>query len=282
MESELSYYAQHGPMTDPSNNADLFTELPNDIPSLCAIVQGLLIHPLEVALYGVTLTEEQLHDQILRSVAARLARIRAIDPQPLAIARPAEQRLASQCYGFATLLCAMLRHQNIPARIHSGFARYFSTPVLTYNHWICEYWLEAEQRWVFVDPQLDPIQLKAHKFTFDPHDLPCSLFLTAAEVWLACRQHKLEPHQYGFDEIHGMGYIGCQLMLEIAALNKIELLATDRWSFMDQSVEEYSEEQNMLLDQTATLARAGTTGFVALRELYQNDAELRVPETLYG
>ena len=40
----LNFYAQPSFMTDPGVHADLFSELSDDIPTLCKMVQGLLIH----------------------------------------------------------------------------------------------------------------------------------------------------------------------------------------------------------------------------------------------
>jgi hypothetical protein len=40
----LDFFAKHGMMSDPGKHASLFSDLPDDIPTLCKVVQGLLIH----------------------------------------------------------------------------------------------------------------------------------------------------------------------------------------------------------------------------------------------
>ncbi len=40
----LDYYAQHGPITNPQEYAELLKELPQAIPELCRVVQGVMIH----------------------------------------------------------------------------------------------------------------------------------------------------------------------------------------------------------------------------------------------
>lgn len=40
----VEYYAYLGPMTNPGEHASLFDGLPADIPALCQVVQGLLLH----------------------------------------------------------------------------------------------------------------------------------------------------------------------------------------------------------------------------------------------
>ena len=48
---ELIYYAQQGPMTDPRQYADIFDSLPTDIPALCKIIRGFLLHTFNAPYY---------------------------------------------------------------------------------------------------------------------------------------------------------------------------------------------------------------------------------------
>jgi hypothetical protein len=178
------------------------------------------------------------------------------------------------------MLCSMLRHQRVPARVRSGFAVYLASPDLYYNHWICEYWNANEQRWVLVDPQIDEVQRTAYQFSFDTYDVRRTQFLTVDYVWQQCRTGQAEPQRYGFDEVRGMGYIGCQLVLDLAALNKVELLATDRWGLIAQGGAARTDKELLLLNRIAALALAGDDSFPELRALYENDARLRVPPGL--
>jgi hypothetical protein len=279
MDDVVRYYAQHGVITNPQEHADLFTDLPHDVPALCGVVQGLLFHPAGDP-YNIDPADERLGDQNIRRVAERLARIRAVDARPLQIARPAEHRSAAQCYGFATLLCAMLRQQGMPVRVRSGFARYLATPDLTYNHWVCEYWRDTEHRWVLVDAELDGTARRELGVTFDPYDLPRSEFHTAGEIWQQCRAQQADPQQYGFDAVRGFGYIGCQLVHDLACLNNVELLATDRWGLMNHTVTSYDDDTMVLLDHVAALTVAGNAAIPELRRLYDADARLCAPVEL--
>jgi len=40
----LAYYVRQGRFTDPEEYAQLFDGLPAEIPALCRVVQGLVIH----------------------------------------------------------------------------------------------------------------------------------------------------------------------------------------------------------------------------------------------
>ena len=48
----LTDYAQHSPMTDPREHAGRLRDLPSDLPSVCRVVQGLLIHPWKAHRYA--------------------------------------------------------------------------------------------------------------------------------------------------------------------------------------------------------------------------------------
>ena len=112
----LEFHAKHGLMSDPREYAAMFSDLPEDVPSLCKIVQGLLINVGWAGSYGVTIPLEREMEPSIRMVSDKLERIQQLDKRPLVEARPPERRLISICRDFALLLTALLRHQGIPAR----------------------------------------------------------------------------------------------------------------------------------------------------------------------
>ena len=116
------------------------TRSPADIPALCKVVQGLLIHPLITELYGVDLTSTQKKEVNIRPVSEMLRLMHQARPAPAdrSRARPNE-RVVGNCRDHAVLLCAMLRHQGRPARVRVGFAAYLSDKMIS-DHWVTEYW----------------------------------------------------------------------------------------------------------------------------------------------
>ena len=194
----LEFHAKHGLMSDPREYAAMFSDLPEDVPSLCKIVQGLLINVGWAGSYGVTILPEREMEPSIRMVSDKLERIQQLDKRPLVEARPPERRLISICRDFALLLTALLRHKGIPARARFGFATYFFPPDVedVYgDHVITEYWHEAEQRWVLVDPQLDELQCEAVQIDFDPCDIPRDLFLTGDVAWQCCQNGEADPNR---------------------------------------------------------------------------------------
>jgi hypothetical protein len=124
----LEFYAKHGLMSDPRKHASWFSEQPDDIPALCKVVQGLLIHEGWARQYGVSMSEDRTLESSIRLISEKMDRIQQLNNHPLVEPRPASQRLFSVCRDFALLLTTMLRQKGIPARVRFGFATYFDPP----------------------------------------------------------------------------------------------------------------------------------------------------------
>src|SRR5213593_3001695 len=100
----LAYYASHGPITDPALHAAAFAGLPADIRALTRAVQGLVFHYFaDEKIFGWRPPKDRLPEIDTRRVRAMLARLAALDPRPLAEARPPERRLVDCCRDFTVL-----------------------------------------------------------------------------------------------------------------------------------------------------------------------------------
>jgi hypothetical protein len=174
------------------------------------------------------------------------------------------------------LLCAILRHQGVPARARCGFGAYFR-PGAYEDHWVCEYWRVEERRWVMVDAQLDEMQRSVLEIDFDPCDLPPGRFVTGGEAWQRCRSGQADPDRFGIFDMHGQWFIRGDLVRDLLALNKIEILPWDPWGLMAGPDDETTPEDVALLDRIAALTLAGDEAFPEVRALYEGDARLRLP-----
>jgi hypothetical protein len=264
----LAYYATPGPTTDAGQYAHLFRDLPQDIPSLVRVVQGVLLHIFWAERYGVTLSDERKLEVNLRTVEAQLARMTQLNAQPLTIARPPEQRLVGNCRDFSVLLCALLRSQGIPARARCGFGAYF-LPNHFEDHWNCEYWNAEQQRWVLVDAQLDELQCDVLKPPFDPLDVPRDQFITGGLAWQMCRTGGYDPHSFGIFDMHGLWFVRGDLVRDFLAINKVEILPWDPWALMSSSDEEAAHDNVELVDQMAALTLTGNEQFQEVRAFFQ-------------
>ena len=274
--SPLEFYVRPGPMTDPREHTDLFRGLPAEMPALVQTVQGLLLHIFWAERYGVTLSEERKQEVNIRTVAQMLERFQELDDSPLTVARALEKRLVGNCRDFSTLLCAMLRHQGVPARARCGFGAYFE-PNHFEDHWVCEHWRPDEGLWVMVDAQLDSFQCQALGIEFDPLDVPSDQFLTAGKAWLMCRAGQADPDQFGIFDLKGMWFIRGNVVRDLLALNKIEILPWDVWGLMAKEEQDVTPEDMEFLDRVAQLTLAGNEAFSEVRAVYEGDSCLRMP-----
>lgn len=224
----FDFYASQSVFTDPGAHAALIGGLPLDIPALCRTLQGLLIHEAWIERQGLDPALFSGQSRATLPVSRRLEQLVTIDPSPLGVARPAASRALATCRDFALMTCAVLRHHSVPARLRCGFGRYFGGNAYD-DHWVCEYWLRHEQRWVLVDAELDELHHHLLKFDFDPADVPRSEFVTGIEAWKLCRRGAIDPAQLGHGATTGLFFARVNLARDLLALAKIETSAWDSW-----------------------------------------------------
>jgi len=284
METPQEYYRSHGWMTVLGPHVAELSALPRDIAALCEVIQGVVIHG-DVApwLYDVKFSDEQRRDMHVRPLAEMLARIRAIDGQPLTVAREPRRRMPGVCRHFTLMLCGILRERGIPARARCGFGAYF-TPGKFEDHWVCEYWNAGQARWILVDAQLDAVQRRALRVDFDPLDVPHDRFIIAGDAWQMCRRGRAEPDSFGLSYapgLHGLWFIAGNVLRDLASLNRMELLPWDVWGCMPKPDEEWTDEKKAFLDTVAALTLGGDDAFADVRAIY-NDDRLRVPPVVFN
>ncbi len=278
LDAMLDYYALPAPMTSPGEYASLLQGLPRDIPALCRVVQGVMVHVFHLQRYGLELGPERKAEVQLRSAARILARTRALHDAPLVSPRPPEQRVVGNCRDFTVLLCTLLRHLGIPARARCGFATYF-IPGHHEDHWVCEYWAD-EGRWALADAQLDGVQCAALGIDFDVYDVPRDRFLTGGVAWQRCRAGEADPATFGIFDMQGLGFVRGDLLRDLAALNKVELLPWDCWGVILAQEDPMTPEQLALCDRAAEQTLAGIAGFGEMRPFYEESAGVRVPPVI--
>jgi hypothetical protein len=279
----LKYYASPGPFTDPGEYVHLFKDLPTDLPELCQLVQNNILHIFWAERYERTLTEEEKQTVNVRQIDRKLALIQQADPRSLTAPRTKDERQIGNCRDFTLMLTAILRYQGVPARARCGFGVYFMPNHLE-DHWVCEYWNVEQNRWVLVDAQLDAFQCKELGVTFDPLDVPRDQFVVAGQAWQMCRYGHFDPQNCGIFEWRGWWFIWGNIIRELLAFNKIELLP---WDFIPgcmthEMVDPLPDGQELAFyDGIAALTLAGDLAFPELRAIYESDSRFQAtPEIL--
>lgn len=263
-------YAAPGPLTDLHgvDPAALLAET-DDPVSICWPAHGLVIQPSDTERLG--LSSGRLVENQIRPARKLIETLLAMDPAPLSKPREPERRVVGTCRHFALIGCALLRHRGIAARVRCGFATYFQ-PDQGLDHWIIEYRVDRTGRWVRVDAEILGQSIVQH-----PEDLGPGQFLTGGEAWTAFRQGDIDASTFGVygSDNWGPGEIRGNLVKDLAALNKVEVLPWDVWGRMEQAYQGKTDaDYDQLLDTTATACAADD--LPKLAELYERD-DLQVP-----
>ena len=274
-DDSISYYAQHGFISDPKSQGKLFENIPSEVSELCRVIHGLVLHVFWAERYGATLSEGREHEAGIRQVERMLLKLQEVEFGPLTRGRQIKDRLVGNCRTFSVLLASMLQYQGVPARARCGFGRYFN-PGWHEDHWVCEYWNESECRWVLVDAQLDEFQCRELDIEFDPLDVPRDQFIVGGKAWRNCRDGEADPDTFGLFEMHGLWFVRGNLIRDIAALNKLELLPWDIWGLIDRGDADISQKELELLDRVASMTY-DKVDFRAIRRVYEKHDGLVVP-----
>ncbi|MEM9776423.1 MAG: excinuclease ABC subunit UvrA [Chloroflexota bacterium] len=281
-QSLLAYYTEHSVITNPKGFARKLDNCPADPVALAKITQGLILHNLTGSVYDLRLTKIQREDYLtLRSVERILERISSIDDAPLDQPRDPADRVVGNCRTFATLFVALCRQKGIPARLRVGFATYFRPPeILKDDHWVAEYW--DGSRWVLIDPQIDEAQYTTMGMSHDVMDMVDGKdFYTAGAAWQLSRDKKIDSRTFGFTKrMCGLPFIKGNLLFDLFALNKIELLPWDRWGpLIRKSEKEMTAADMQLMDQIAELTTAADDNFDELKAIYQRLPDGQIVQT---
>jgi hypothetical protein len=209
----------------------------------------------------------------------RLGRTLELDPSPLTTPRPREKKIVGNCRDFSLTLASMLQSKGIPARPRCGFGAYF-LPDHYEDHWVCEYWNEAEGRWVLVDAQLDELQQDVLEIPFNTLDVPRDQFLVGGAAWTMCRSGQADPDQFGIFDMHGMDFVKGDFLRDLAALNKVELLPWDCWGMILAEYATLPPDDLSMLDRLADLTSVEVPEFDQVRRLYESDPRLQVGDAI--
>ena len=281
---DLRWYASHSAVTSPAGLSPLLGGLPATVAGLRQVAHRLVIHyrddhPLEA---GVP--EERLAEIDSRYAERMLARLTELQDGSLLDVRPPTQRLVGCCRDFTVLFLTMAREGRIPARGRVGFARYFDAN-LGLAHEVAEVWDREEERWRLIDAELaedhvDPTDGRR----IDPLDVPRDRFLVAGKAWQLCRAGEADPETFMVDPgldveaTRSWSYLQHNLIHDLAALNKLEMLLWDAWGLADQHSEDPRDLD--LLDRIAQVTAGPDPTVADLRELYAADSRLSVPATI--
>jgi hypothetical protein len=100
----------------------------------------------------------------------------------------------------------------------------------------------------------------------------------------SCRTRASDPETFLVDpellesDTRGWPYLRHNLIHDLAALNKVEMLLWDEWGLIQQDAMPDTDLE--LLDRIARTTRSTYAALEQVRSLYESDARLRVPSTV--
>ena len=254
----LSYYATQSPFTDPGDYSSQLSELPKTVPELCGAIQGLCLDYAER--YKYPIVNERLLVTNSRYVSKIIKEIFALNKAPLTEKREERDRFLASTSDFASLLCAALRLNGVPARKRVGFRTeedgYRSLELVEY--WDGNGWQQA-----------------------DPSGLLTGDFVPAAQAWQMCRSGQADPEKFFDEESRGLVVVRANLILDLANMTKRELLNWDRYGWMNRPFEDFSDRAWEILDTLAELLAAGDEKLEEMQALYEREEGIQVPRVIW-
>lgn len=272
------------PITDPGEAATAIDELPADLSVLRDASSQLVFHYRaggDFAANGVA--AERMAEVNTRYADAMFDLVLGLGQGALDRKRAPSERLVGCCRDSTVFFLAMARHKGMPSRARVGFATYLA-PGWLIDHEIAEVWDERERRWRLVDPGMDAGWRPASEPSGAPVDwldLTPEQFVVAPRAWEAARSGKADPERHVVDpqvpEPRGWWYMAHNVIHDLAALNKTELLLWDAWGMqLDLKPVPLADDQRAVIDEISAVTNGRSEDPVALAEV-GGHAELRIP-----
>ena len=251
----LTYFASQSALTDLGKYGEQYAAVPADVTAICGVVQGLFLKMEER--YKYPIVNERLLGTHARKVSAVLDWVMKFKKGGNVVdVREIPDRFLASSSDYANLFVALCREKGIAARKRVGFANGTSCDY-------AEYW--DGNAWKQIDPSGE----------IEGEIVP------AAKAWAACRAGEMcacqfvadaQTKQLGWDAVRN------NLILDLAAMNKVELLNWDRYGWMQRPFDDFSEKALATMD--AAAAALVNEDMDAVQTIYEAEEGLQVPAVI--
>jgi Transglutaminase-like superfamily len=231
-----SHWVTQSGVTEPGLAGKAIDDLPAGLEALRQASSQLVFHYRaggDFAANGVP--AERIAEIDTRYADLMLDRVLGRGTPYLGRERAPADRIVGCCRDATVLFLALARHKGIPARARVGFSAYFH-PGWLIDHVVAEVWDEREGRWRLVDGEMDAGWTpEVNGRTVDWLDLTDDQFVTGPRAWQAARAGESDPERHvvapdlDVPALRGWPYIAHNVIHDLAALNKTEMLLWDAW-----------------------------------------------------
>ena len=238
--TEHEFWAEQSPVTDPEAFADRVREVPGTLSAMRAAARGLVFHYRDDGDFAANgISADRIAEIDTRYARDMLARIVSLADEPLAASRPPSHRVVGCCRGLHGAVPGdgprARRTGTRPRRV-----RHLLSAWLDIDHVVAEIWDSARGSWRLVDPELAEDHVSsADGARVDPEDLTSAQFLTGAAAWRTCRSGLADAARFvvypslDLPLTKGWPYVRHNLIHDLAALAKHEMLLWDNWGWSD-------------------------------------------------
>lgn len=273
--NELDYYREQSVFSHPGKFAELWDSVPPTIADMKAAITPLLFHYRGGGDWDENGIEADRISEInLRYANEMLTCIDSRKSISVAANREMNERMVGCCRDWALLFVSLARHHGFAARSRVGFSAYFMDGWWI-DHTVAEIWDESVQRWILVDAELENSWTTASGQEVDPLDISRDIFLPGLDAWRQVRAGEVDASMFvvhpdiEMPELRGVPYLWHNSVLDLAALNRYEMVLWDVWGI---DFDEVNEDGARLIDEVA----ATTT--LEERQQYFARPEFKVPE----
>ncbi|KVH72206.1 hypothetical protein WJ41_13825 [Burkholderia ubonensis] len=260
-------FLRHSVITDPGAYACWFDSLPDDLARIPETLAGFLVnYETDRHLIDDDLIARRGGEIDLRWVSSIMRRAIELDASPLAVARQPDRRVLCTCRDTAVLLCSILRHRAIPARVRFGFHHYlYRSNLPPHDHVIVEYFRDG--RWRYLESRFSPsFEERCNLFGIPPDNFPPELFWPASEAWRRIRSGESSAGAYagvGADAKQGLRRVRSQVLADMASLSGYEPLIWDSFGPALEAPPDVDIDNVRQLRELDMLASLDTDGQIA-------------------
>lgn len=284
-ENILNHYLNFSVFTNPGCYENFLKSLPDDVKQLWNLISHQIIHRVTLRDLNTNANKNLIYwdmekfpwhrlrceDDILPNSVSMIAELLRLDDKWFHKDRKVEDKIVVTCRYVAILMATILKSKNIPCRVRSWFAPYFSD--WSWDHWINQYWDQNQKKWI----NFDADWFFEDFLDFDQYNIPEEKFDWSANTWLWIRQWKLNADNF----INAWGYkwllpVLWAVFYDFHSLMNNEILYLQAPYYIWNKFDKFTEKDFEEIDELANLMLEVDKNFDKLVDIWNTNKKFRI------